>query len=213
MVDTINPNQDQNGTNHKAFYSGFDQPEEVKVNLAKEVQEETKGVKPSPIMTAPIPAGQPVMEAVEQAPVSSPPVTKEPVIETQPVPEAKISEMQTSPKPKETAGEFKVKKSRTPVAWRQVFLVLISGVVLAAILGGATFLGSGFYYQSLINQKNTTLNNLKQDSTNLAKVPAPLNLPNAVVPESNATVTTPAPTVETPVVTPAPATSTLGGKG
>lgn len=253
MVDTINPNpnQDQNDRTkqmNKSFYSGFDRPEEVKVNLAKEIHEDearTKQPEPpkpvnpihsapatisvAPAIETPRPAvlppepvinamsaekvmegKKPELEPVQTVP-SGQPITKEPLKS----PEAKIAELETKPKVKNQ--EPKIKKPRKPISWRGIFIILTGGILTAVILGAVVYFGLSFLDQGQINQKQTTLNNLKSDSENLAKVPAPLELPKTETPTSTAvtpvTPTVVTPTNQTPVVSPVPSSTTTGGKG
>ncbi len=210
MVDTINPNKNNNqepvdgGSNQStshSFYSGFGRPDDVKVNLAKENSEKAP-VGSNPIKNEPYPVSpaypespaQPAEALMAETPII-PPAN---VVEGPKKPAPKISDLQSKPE-KTYQTAFVPQETKEPFNWRGPLLVVVIGIVVSAILGGVAYYVSYSTNQSAIKKQTTELSKLNNNLNTLLENPTPLEL--AVI-ETPPTVE---PTPETPVVeTPEP---------
>lgn len=218
MVDTINSaqsndNQPNLAGNH--FYSGFNRPDEVKVNLAKEQKDfpssegprvvgENKPIEPVGHPTLPSeppkpiePVGQPTMrgnapELIEPAPntvVTSSP-TPQPEVTPNPVQEPvsgipKVSDLEAKPQTIHHTA-YSAAKAREPILWRNVLIVFAGGIVTAVIVSAAMYFVISYINTNKINEQKTTLNDLNNELNNLKQQPTPLELPVTTPPSSAA---------------------------
>lgn len=191
MADEKNPkNEDEKplsdlSSGGRGFYSGFDKPDPMKVNLAGAHEDFVAAAKPIGTIDHPTM----ITEEREPEPMSKP---------VEPKPMAPMPETIETPKPVETAPVKPPKPAKPPVVinWRAVMFIFVGGILGAGIFGAASYFGSGYYYHNKLDAKQTDLNNLETQKQSLEVVPKALEPTVQEVPESSA---------PTPAVTPTPA--------
>ncbi len=202
MVDTINPTPNNDSTgNQNHFYSGFNRPDEVNVNLAAKHKEAESQVNSSQAgQKAPeipvIPPAYTPPEPNPNAPSATPFAQVAPSEETQP-----ISKPSYQTAPTRDLGSLSSSPQKEPIAWSKVLLVLTGLVAVIVICGLASYFISGYIGNNDLNQKRDNLSSLNKKLDQLNQAPAPLELPETIAAPPESTV--PTEEVETaPVVTP-----------
>ncbi|MEI7690032.1 MAG: hypothetical protein WCI63_00120 [bacterium] len=224
MVDTINsPNSNGSGQNPPAntpgnsFYSGFNRPDEVHVNLAGDHKE---GVSTPQMPTTaptdgpkPTPSAQPQQLPASPQPVNSDPTPRPVYQDVKPAQAAinpvSVSQPTTSSAPASNQG---VANFSEPISNQQTstppkgggkgpIFALLGGLVLIVIAGVTTYFVAGTINQNKITQQNQEYKKLQSDLAKLKETPAVLELPVVAPPQSDVTVPE-VKKVETPVVQP-----------